>query len=376
MDKENIGNTIDRKLVNETTLKKINTNQDLGFTWRPKLRQLLDDGEISKDRFDQITNSYVKSKSDSLVKLKNKLEPETEKINTKCEDCGDIINSGTYGVIFNDIKNGNIAIKGSTKGVSTNSTCPEEFLKESNMHEAIKRIFPTDLTIINLLNITQPVWVENSRCYFRMEKLLPVVFNEHERELLNNKIEEETDRDMKYRLETIRDIPQLYMLVPGIIDPEIYFNEGGGANSHWREINGPMMEIIFEILGININTYYEELKKILRATIENNIYLIDVEFILCSIIKTNENGISTRENKIVMIDFDKVIDNTASSSSSSSSSSALKRETINQDMFPKSIKEILGGTKRRSTKRKYKKRSTKRKYKRRSTKRRKGTKKR
>lgn len=375
MDKENLPitptpnkPTLDRNSINRETLEKINTNQDLGFTWRPKLRQLLDDGEISKDRFNQITNSYVKSKSDSLVKLKTKLEPE--KINTKCEDCGDIINSGTYGIIFNDIKNGNIAIKGSNKGLSTNSTCPEEFLKESNMHKIIKQIFPNDLTIIQLLNIIQPVWVENTRCYFRMEKLLPIVFNQQERELLNKKIDETTDRDMKYRLETIRDVPQLYMLVPGIINPEIYFNEGGGANSHWREINGPMMEIIFEILGININTYYEELKKILRATMENNIYLIDVEFILCSIIKTNENGISTRENKIVMIDFDKVIDNTVSSSSSSAS--ALKSETLNQDMFPKSIKEMLGGTKRRTTKRrKCKRKSTKRKCKRR-----KGTKKR
>ncbi len=370
MYKENLPNTTtqDRNSVNIEKLEKINTNQNLGFTWRPKLQQLFNDGLITKDRLDEVSNLYINSRLNALLKLKTKFEPE--KINTKCEDCGDIINSGTYGIIFNDIKYENIAIKGSNKGVSTNSTCPEEFLKESNMHEIIKQIFPNDLTIIQLLNIIKPVWVENARCYFRMEKLLPIVFNQQEKELLNKKIEETTNRDMKYMLETIRDVPQLYMLVPGIIEPEIYFNEGGGANSHWREINGPMMEIIFEILGININTYYEELKKILRATMENNIYLIDVEFILCSIIKTNVNGISTRENKIVMIDFDKVIDNTVSSSSSSPFE--LKRETLNQDMFPRSIKEMLGGTKRKNTKR----RKCKRKGTKRKCKRRKGTKKR
>ena len=166
-----------------------------------------------------------------------------------------------------------------------------------------------------------------------MEKLFPIVFNESQKIMLEQKIQEMGA--LNYQLTTIRDNTELYMIVPGITNPQIYFNNGGSSDSQWREINEPIMEIIFEILGININNYYEELKKILRISILHNIYLIDVEFILCSILEPDESGELIKKNKIVMIDFDKV------KFGASLDKKTYIDLTLKQDMFPGTFQHIF-----------------------------------
>jgi hypothetical protein len=75
--------------------------------------------------------------------------------------------------------------------------------------------------------------------------------------------------------------------------------------------------------------YYSELIKILKATMEKGLYLIDVEFILCSTFEPNESGELIKKNKVVMIDFDKV--------KRGGNDFNLVRTTLEQDMFPLTI---------------------------------------
>ena len=81
------------------------------------------------------------------------------------------------------------------------------------------------------------------------------------------------------------------------------------------------------------------MRKGVKTCFDNNIYLIDVEFILASRIKTNPdgsiqrhaNGEPIKENKIFMINFDKV-----------TKDSSIPK-TLDQDMFSVKVKEFFRG---------------------------------
>uniref|UniRef100_A0A6C0I2E5 Uncharacterized protein n=1 Tax=viral metagenome TaxID=1070528 RepID=A0A6C0I2E5_9ZZZZ len=321
------------KLLAEKYMRELHS-ESLGFTWRHKLIFLYENGYITEEEQNQISRVYLDSKETSEKKFKKKIaEAAVTEEAVKCGECGEKINAGTYGIVFNSLAYDNIAIKGSIQGHAITTGCPENFTKEFDRYQEIKRVFPVDLHIISLLNIIGDVWVEQRRCYFKMEKLYPIEFNVEQIARLDEKILtiSESNRDLIYYLTEIRNAPRLYMLVPGITDPKYYFNEGGhGVTNGWREVNEPMMQILFEILGINIMDYYSELVEILKATMNNGIYLIDVEFILCSTVEINDFGELIRKNKIVMIDFDKVRRETENNMS-------LGNITLNQEMFPLTI---------------------------------------
>jgi hypothetical protein len=325
----------ENRILAEKYMKELDS-ENLGFTWRRKLNFLQENGYISETEENKYKQYYLDKGKIAVQKLAATLKADavTEQA-VKCKECGEKINSGTYGIIFNSNADDNIVVKGSIQGHSITTGCPENFTREFDRYQEIKQVFPTELSIVSLINIIGDVWLEERRCYFKMEKLYPIHFNADQLARLNEKIltaQAELNRDFIYNLTEIKNTPRLYMLVPGVTSPEIYFNEGGnGITNGWREINEPIMRVMFEILGIDIMEYYNELIKILKATMERGMYLIDVEFILCSTFESNESGELVRKNKIVMIDFDKVI-------SGSKDDFNLSRITLDQDMFPLTIK--------------------------------------
>ena len=88
------------------------------------------------------------------------------------------------------------------------------------------------------------------------------------------------------------------------------------------------MEILFTLIGINITNYYYDLYKLLKTTIENNIILYDVEFILVSI-KTDQGY----KNGVYMIDYDKTNEKIINETNI--------EVLINQDMFPEYVRLLL-----------------------------------
>ena len=334
----------------EEYLRKLKNGIPLGISWRSILKGLYERGRITDNEQSAYTDIYSKKKETAEQQMRKKIKIDTVTIaEVKCEQCGTLINSGTYGMIFENKDDPNTAIKASIKAHAQGQQCPDIFLKEIGNYTKIESIFPRDLSIIQLLNIFPPMWVENRRCYFNMEKLLPIVLNDAQLAELEH--QKDIHPELIPMLDIIKTDMQLYMLVPGILNPVIHFVEGGGSNSKWREINDPIMRVLFEILGIDIAEYYRELKRILDVAFANQIYLIDVEFILCSEMKQNEAGELVRENKIVMIDFDKVEIREGAEDPSS-----IIRTTITQDMFPPS----LSGGKKTKKKNKKRKKSKKR----------------
>ena len=395
-------------------MEKVQKINNLGFTWRRILNELLEKQVITQKLHNKKVELYELRKKLGTAKLKAKTSSVTAvEDHIRGKNCGVTINSGTYGYIFQSTKDPNIAIKASINGHSITTGCPPEFTREYYSHKDIKTYFP-NLKIINLLDIKdKSLYVDDQkrRCYFEMEKLYPIEINQKQKVMLNAKISEATDtvtrlniehievkeildrhisetttdakekeilekeiiettdvkekkiklqNDLIYKLDQINTVPRLYMIVPGINDTN-YFNEGGpGKGLGWREINEDIMKYLFEILSIDIKEYYDELISILKSTIEKGIYLIDVEFILCSSVVTNESGQvvtneagkSVKQNKIVMLDFDKV-DN------GPPGDDRMIERTLNQDMFPEYVKTEIkrifnittGGKRSRKSKR-------------------------
>jgi len=314
----------------------------LKLPWRPKLSKLREKGMISDGEYDIYTTRHTQHQSQQQQIIKERVE--AKKNNTsieaaKCEDCnGPPINAGTYGYIFNS-NDSNIVIKASMNAHSEKFGCPSDFTKEMEAYHAISSSINTSkLNIIKLVDVYGELWVENRRCYYRMEKLFPIVLNTIQETKLQESIAQETNNNIKYSLESLRDAPEMYMLTPGIRNPRVHFGVAGGQYSNWREINMPVIEKFFDILDIDTNKYLEDLESIINDTLEYNIELIDVEFMLCSVITgIKADGSPIKENKIVMIDFDKVKLNQPMPN---------KDLVMNQDMFVHAINDAPESPKR------------------------------
>ena len=320
---------------NDELIQTLKDGGVLKLPWRSKLSNLHEKGIISDGDYAEYTERHLQHQSQQQKIIKDLVE--AKKVNTsieaaKCDDCnGSPINAGTYGYIFNS-NDPNIVIKASMNAHSEAFGCPSEFTKEIEAYQAIYNSIDTrNLNLIKLVDVYGDLWVEKRRCYYRMEKLFPIVLNDKQKVDLHESIEQEKDDTIKYSLESLRDDPELYMLTPGITNPKIHFGVAGGQHSNWREINLPIIEKFFNILGIDIDKYLEDLESIVNQTLESNIELIDVEFMLCSVITgTNDDGSLKKENKLVMIDFDKVKLNQPIPN---------KNVVMNQDMFVYAIND-------------------------------------
>jgi hypothetical protein len=309
----------------------------ISLPWRPKLLNLQEKGMITDDEYNIYKTRHEQHQSQQQKIIKERLQAKKNATSieaVKCTDCiGPPINAGTYGYIFNT-NDPNIVIKASMNAHSEAFGCPPDFTREIDAYHAISNSFNMyNRNIIKLVHLYGDLWVENRRCYYRMEKLFPIVLNTIQKTKLQESIAEETNKDIKYSLESLNDAPEMYMLTPGIINPIVHFSIAGGQYSNWREINMPVIEKFFDILDIDTNKYLEDLETILNDTLNNNIELIDVEFMLCSVITgINADDSPIKENKIVMIDFDKVKLNQDPPN---------KGVVMNQDMFvPESSKRV------------------------------------
>ena len=307
-------------------LKRLQEGRPLGFTWKRILKNLKEKELINEQEYIEYYNFHINFKKKNNEKLEQKYKEDKKQYEiVACNACGEIINAGTYGVIFNSKNSQFNTIKGSIKGHSVTTGCPDDFEHEVEMYSKIFPIFKNlNLQNIEMLEI-QNRWVEKRRCYYEMNKIFPFQLNEEQKNILNEYLK--NDKTFEYQISEFLNMTKLIMLVPGIADN--YYSEGGNINSNWKEIGEKNIEILFKLLNINIGDYYNSLYILLKETLKANILLIDVEFILGSI--RVEDGF---KNGIFMIDFDKTKykDNITDSD---------LNNLINQDMFPKYVRDRI-----------------------------------
>lgn len=354
-----------------------------GIKWRMHLRALLEANRITKGQF----NEYVIKEQAATKTGRAALETAarvTEKAleNVECDDCGEIIGQGTYGVIFQSNKSADRVIKASKKGHSITTGCPEEYAHEVKMFDRIRAVFPR-LETVSMPNKYR-AWFDNGRhCFYEMDKIHPLHIDESMTAKINKKIREyeelnassaeklvslqgyldklRTEHAKKYLIieaqEEISDqtnksrelrntieafvelrdgsgsggaaapIRKLILLRPGNPEKGDIMYATGGSEGSWIEIGEKIMTHYFEILGIDKKTYYDDLNKILTATLCNNIIITDVEFALGSI----RSGDSLK-NGIFMIDFDKT------SHSDDGINSGKTNAMLQDDVFPTQVK--------------------------------------
>ena len=354
----------------------------LGFTWRNDIRRLLSSGKITQEQHDAYVDYQTNKTKTQNSELKNKFsknEADTLEV-TSCANCGKIINAGTYGAIMESIHKHSLqvhpyrVIKGTIQSMQTSTKCPTSFTTEVFMYDILKEIVGNSLKVVSMLQIFKQVepsikcyedrvWMENSRCYYEMEKIFPYKLSNEQKQNIHTEIEtcKATNNDvLKFALEDLLSELFIFMLVPsGGNKLKKYYNRyPGNKHSNWVECGREVMECFFKVLGISSIDYYNDLRQLIDTTFEKNMLLIDVEFILGTVYTENSTAYKSR---IFLIDFDKVIKKDEISENE-------KTEVIQQDMFPDDLmqSQLRGGTKKSAKRKnnnnnKHKKRGKKRK---------------
>jgi hypothetical protein len=299
------------------------------FSWRNILRSLLNDNLITNQEYNEYLFRHTNKKNKDNEQLRKKAE-EFEKLNKiiLCERCGNVINAGTHGYIFQSKNNTNHVIKGTIKGHSITTGCPKNFEHEVQMYSLIYPIFKKlnfDQFNIFMLEVYDR-WIENRRCYYEMDKIFPYQLNNDQKKIIKDKINNYTTNNSKYLLNKFYGSKNLFMLTPGVPNKN-YFSDGGNKFGTWTEIGDYFISEIFPIINIDKNQYYDLLYILLRNFISQGILLIDVEFILGSI-KLDDG---TFKNGIFMVDFDKTYGKNVVNDNDVNT-------LINQDMFPEYVR--------------------------------------
>ena len=269
-------------------LSILQKGDSLGFGWSSKLNFLLRENAITQEQFDDYTSKHLNIRKGIKDSVKDQV---------KCKLCDDVINAGTYGIIFNSNRDKDNVIKGSIKGHSITTGCPDEFEHEIIMYSKIYDIFTSlELGNIKMIKVYNR-WVENRRCYYEMDKIYPFIVSQE----LKNTIDLFIASNPYYAipLNDFKSGNYLFLLKPGNKNENYYFSEGVNF-SNWKEIGENLLKTIFSLVNYQVSSYYLSLFYILDLTIKNNILLFDVEFVLGSV-KIGD----TFENGIFMIDFDK-----------------------------------------------------------------------
>ena len=314
---EEIENQLDVIDLYKSELSSLIRPYPLTFQTKSKIkrRQL----ELTDEQYRDIDVLIEKMDAHSSIKLFIRKQKDTLLDTGICHDCGVLLNAGTYGNIFQDNTNQHVVIKGSKKGHSITHGCPPEYVKEWDMLNKVKAVFPKDLELIHMIRTHGDIFIENRKCFYKMDKIEPIVLNDRQLSIARDLLTVQKDHVIKYAIEelmrpalvmheeTVDRVRKktyygnIFMMVPGIDNSKLgqppHFNEGGGENSRWREIGMEVIKQYFIILGINYHQYISELQKILHHMHSNNIILEDVEFIL---------GQIGEYVGIFMIDFDKV----------------------------------------------------------------------
>ena len=343
--------------LKKNMLEKLNRGENLGFGWRRKLQWLNQNGSIDDDQLEYYTKLHIKSKEDANSKLAEKhakIIADSRPI--PCSQCGDVINAGTYGFIYNSKNSEFNIIKGSILGHSITTGCPPDFEREIINYQKIYPIFQEikSRNIVSLLDVKNK-FIENRRCYYEMDKIFPYVIDESlmqkiQRDIhqvsistdefylfdeINFALESEgktnySEND-KYFLNLFLKMNTIIMLTPGF--NKDYFSTGGNKYSNWIELGENKIKMLFSLLGISYEQYCASLILLLQSTLKKNIILTDVEFILGSI-KTDQGF----RNGIFMIDFDKVVEKTSPVTPFD------VRNLLSQDMFPDVVRSSILGS--------------------------------
>ena len=309
-------------------LEKLDRNENLGPVWRPQLNWLLENGFISKAQLKEYTTRHQNSIRAANQELAGRQAQQiAASLPEPCKACGNVINAGTYGYIYESLNSPHNVIKGSILGHSVTTGCPPDFLRETDSYSEIfpiyKEIEPSIL--INLLEVKN-IFVENRKCYYEMNKIFPYVIDETLGQQIQAQIRLSDNDDIEYLLQTFLNNNTLIMLTPGISDKD-YITTGGNQYSSWLELGENKTKMLFSFLGINYDGYCNSLKLLLQSTLRKNIILRDVEFILGSVNK----GEGFR-NGIFMIDFDKVQKTTTPVTATEI------KDLLEQDMFPDKVR--------------------------------------
>ena len=307
------------------TLKK---NEFLGLGWKLKLDFLYKKNFIKEDEFCKYWEMHKTFKKKSVDEVKQ--FTDSQKIISKlepCSVCGDLINAGTSGHIFQKRSSPSRVIKGSVKKSVNPQRCPDEFDNEINMIQKINTIFKDkEFSSLSLVQLIEPlnVYMENSTCYYEMDKIFPYEIDKTLEQKIQQQIASLNEND-SYFLTIFLQKSKVTMLTPGITDH--FNNVPGNEKSSWFEIGEKQIKMLFSLLGINYNDYCESLILILKHTLEKKIILTDVEFILGSVLTSDGY-----KNGIFMIDFDKV---------TGTITPVTKQQLDNlliQDMFPNRVR--------------------------------------
>mgnify|MGYP001477703863 CR=1 FL=1 len=316
--------------LKEMLLGKLERGEKLGFSWRSRLNWLRENGYINDDQLQNYKDLHEKSAEKANSELaQRQAEQIAASRPVPCSVCGDVINAGTYGYIYNSLNSPYNVIKGSIKGHSITYGCPSDFEHEVVMYQKIYPIFQEikSSNLVSLLDIKNK-FIENRRCYYEMDKIFPYLIDE----TLRQKIQAEIgllNGNNRYFLQTFLNMNTLTMLTPGFTDKD-YFSSGGNENSSWFELGEDKIKMLFSLLDISYDEYCESLILLLQSTLRKNIILTDVEFMLGSI-NTGEGF----RNGIFMIDFDKVEEKTTRVESSEI------RNLLVQDMFPDKVRSFF-----------------------------------
>ena len=328
--------------LTENLLGKLKINEKLGFSWRSLLNWLKENGSINEEQFENYTRLHEDSTSAANLVLAGRQAEQIEASRpVPCSVCGDVINAGTYGYIYDSLNSEYNVIKGSILGHSITTGCPPDFLRETNMYNKIFPIYKEIETriLIKLLEVKN-IFVENRKCYYEMNKIFHYVIDDTLRQNIQSQIST-SNKDDGYFLQKFLGNNTLIMLTPGISDKD-YFSTGGNEHSSWLELGENKTKMLFSLLGISYDDYCNSLTLLLQTTLRNKIILTDVEFILGSV-NTGEG----LRNGIFMIDFDKVQETTDPVTIPEINA------LLNQDMFPDVVRNTFYQKKYLKYKKKY-----------------------
>ena len=344
--------TTDEKLTldnEDTNISLVKTLGTVKFPWKVKVKELLEQGKITQQERDNYFAFRESSITSNIQGLSSKLPTTYD--NIVCDACGAVINSGNNGTIYQSSINPTKVIKGA-KFMLENS--PFDF--EVRAYKAIASVFPSDLKVVSMVE-TGEVFTERGRKFFEMDKISPVRFTE---EQLTKILELKSSTSDNVMLTALEDwsvnSASLLILVPAVEEDsqKPLYNEGGGANSNWREINKPVILALFDILGISFSDYENDIVSILTKCFKNNVYLNDIEFIFGSRVDSSDNT----KVGVFMIDFDKVaigsnlsITNTLSTDYYSSSVRSRIMEEMRKSKSSKSLGVSKGGKSKKPRKR-------------------------
>lgn len=306
--------------------------------------------EMIDEKFKEI-DSAISKENEKLAEQFAKAKAEKEE-GTKCENCGEILNQGTFAVIRekkdSDGKVDESRIIKVDIISSLNNKCGDTFEKEKNGYEAVKSIYDTsnkdsELKILKILTKYKD-YQENGRCLVEYDRIYPIDLNKMKEGIDINTILKNFDEKYENKIDKAKarnNLTSIYdklikkdmitQLLPGERNDD-HLTEGGASDiGTWNELGQNPTRILFDyILNLfdekfKYENFIKELKKFINKSVDHK--LVDIELILGSKKDNEEYG-------LYIIDFDKI-----------KSNDTKNLDYLNDQVWcPKEISNLFGGS--------------------------------